>query len=99
LSTAYFGRQRALMSGTAITVNVTPPERRKDSSLVAEYQSWVKAFQDSDDFKLLVQQKANTDDAYVYPDPDPERLSVNETDLTPAQREMAATIEKVLAGQ
>lgn len=86
LSTAYFGRQRALMSGTAITLNVAPPERRKDSSLVMEYQSWLKAFQDTDDFKLLVQKKANTDEAYVYPDTEPERLTVNETDLTPAQR-------------
>jgi hypothetical protein len=74
------------MSGTAITLNVAPPERRKDSSLVMEYQSWLKAFQDTDDFKLLVQKKANTDEAYVYPDTEPERLTVNETDLTPAQR-------------
>jgi SAM-dependent MidA family methyltransferase len=96
LSTVYFGRQHALVAGTPISLNVTPPERREDSSLIAEYQSWLETFRNSDDFKLLVQQKTNTDAAYIYPDKEPEPLAVTETDLTPAQRETAAAIERML---
>jgi len=45
----------------------------------------------------MVQQKAETDASYKYPDNDPEPLSLNEKDLTPAQKEAAATIEKALS--
>ena len=97
LNTVYFGRQKALWSGTKVNIDVLPAERRNNESLTTEYQSWLKDFKNSDTFKLLVQQKAKTDDAYVYPDTEPEPLELNEKELTPAQRATAAAIEKVLA--
>jgi hypothetical protein len=77
---------------------VVPEYRRKHDDLIQEYESWLKDFKNGDTFKLLVQQKANTDSAYVYPDQTPEPLTLNEKDLTQAQRAAAAAIEKVLAG-
>src|SRR5581483_4582057 len=84
LSTAYYGRQKALATGTTISIDVIPAERRKNEELTREYQSWLKDFKNGDSFKLMVQQKANTDSTYTYPDTEPEPLSL---------------IEKALAGQ
>ena len=98
LSTVYFGAQKALASGTKVSLDVVPEYRRKHDDLIQEYESWLKDFKNGDTFKLLVQQKANTDSAYVYPDQTPEPLTLNEKDLTRAQRAAAAAIEKVLAG-
>ena len=97
LRTAYYGRQKALATGTTASIDVIPAERQGNDALVNEYQSWLKDFKNGDSFKLMVQQKAETDASYKYPDTDPEPLSLNEKDLTPAQKEAAATIEKALA--
>jgi SAM-dependent MidA family methyltransferase len=99
LSTAYYGRQKALATGTTISIDVIPSERRKNDELTREYQSWLKDFKNGDSFKLMVQQKANTDNTYKYPDTEPEPLSLNEKDLAPAQLAGVPTIEKALAGQ
>ena len=99
LRTAYYGRQKALASGTTVSIDVIPPERRDNDGLVKEYQSWLKDFKTGDSFKLMVQQKADTDAAYRYPDSEPQPLALDEKDLTAAQRESAPAIEKALAGQ
>ena len=99
LSTAFYGRQKALATGTTASIDVIPPERQGNQELVKEYQSWLKDFKTGDSFKLMVQQKSSTDEAYKYPDNDPEPLALNEKDLTPAQRQTAAAIEQALAGQ
>jgi SAM-dependent MidA family methyltransferase len=99
LSTKYFGRQKALATGTTISIDVIPPARLHNDELTKEYQSWLKDFKNGDSFKLMVQQKADTDSAYKYPDTDPEPLSLNEKDLTPAQQASTPAIEKALAGQ
>ena len=99
LSTSYYGRQKALSTGSSASIDVIPAERQGNDALVNEYQSWLKDFKNGDSFKLMVQQKASTDAVYKYPDTDPEPLSLNEKDLTPAQREAAAAIEKALSAQ
>lgn len=96
LTTVYFGRQGALASGTTASLDVIPPERLGHDDLLKEYQSWLKDFRNSDNFKLLVQQKVHTDGAYTYPDDQPEPLTLNEKDLAPTQREKATEIEKAL---
>ena len=99
LTTVYFGAQKALSSGTTVSVDVIPLERRNDEALRKEYQSWLKDFKSSDTFKLMVQQKANTDGTYAYPDKEAESLALNENDLAPGQRKAASEIEKALSGQ
>ena len=99
LSTSYYGRQKALATGSSASIDVIPAERQGNDALVNEYQSWLKDFKNGDSFKLMVQQKANTDVAYKYPDTEPQPLSLNENDLTPAQKQIAGAIEKVLAAE
>ena len=99
LRTTYFGRQKALASGTTVSVDVIPPARRNNDELVKEYQSWLKDFKNGDTFKLMVQQKANTDASYQYPDKEPEPLAVDEKGLTAAQQASAAGIEQALTAQ
>jgi SAM-dependent MidA family methyltransferase len=99
LTTAYYGRQKALATGTTISIDVIPAERRKNDELTREYQSWLKDFKNGDSFKLMVQQKANTDADYKYPDTEPQPLSLNEKDLSPAQLAGVPAVEKALAGQ
>ena len=96
LSTAYYGRQKALATGATANIDVIPPARQGNDGLVSEYQSWLKDFKTGDSFKLMVQEKAGTDPSYKYPDTEPEPLVLNENDLTPAQKQIAAAIEKAL---
>jgi hypothetical protein len=53
----------------------------------------VQSFYTWDVFKVLVQQKENTDPAYVFPDPRAEPLSVKAEALTPAQQATEQEIE------
>jgi SAM-dependent MidA family methyltransferase len=99
LSTSYYGRQKALATGSSASIDVIPAERQGNDALVNEYQSWLKDFKNGDSFKLMIQQKTDTDTAYKYPDAAPQPLSLNENDLTPAQKATAAAIEKVLAAE
>ena len=55
LSTVYFGAQKALASGTKVSLDVVPEYRRKHDDLIQEYESWLKDFKNGDTFKLLVQ--------------------------------------------
>src|SRR5579871_219343 len=97
LTTAYYGKQKALATGATANIDVIPPARQGNDGLVSEYQSWLKDFKTGDSFKLMVQEKAGTDPSYKYPDTDPEPLVLNENDLTAAQKQIAATIEHALA--
>ena len=96
LKTVYFGAQNALASGTPINVDVMPEGRRGNQELEQEYQSWLKDFKEGDTFKLMVQEKVNTDAKYRYPAKASESLALNEKDLNPSQRQTAADIEQTL---
>src|SRR5271157_497463 len=97
LYTAFFGRQRALQAGTSIKLNELPPDQTDIDAHARQYNLRVEYFKSSRAFKLLVQQKENTDASYVYPDPNREPLDVNEANLRPFQRNRAAEIEKRLS--
>ena len=96
LAAAFFGRQRALQAGTSIKLNELPPDQTDVDAHARQYNSRLEYFKTSRAFKLLVQQKENTDASYVYPDPHPEPLDVNEAGLRPLERNRVAEIEKKL---
>lgn len=99
LSTKYYGRQKALASGTTVSIDVIPEHRRSNDELTREYQSWLKDFKNGDSFKVMVQEKGDTDAAYKYPDSNPEPLTFDEKTLTAPQRTRAAAIENALTAQ
>jgi hypothetical protein len=83
LKTFFFGPQAALQTGTTVSLR----------SNQQKFRIWAGNFLTDGAFKLLVQQKENTDPSYKYPDNGAEPLDVDEKDLTPAQRKRAAGIE------
>ena len=92
LKTIFFGSQSALASGTPISMDSVPGNRPKK-----EFKQWAADFRADSAFKLLVQQKQNTDPAYAYPDERRQPIDVNEYTLTQPQRARAADLEKKLA--
>jgi SAM-dependent MidA family methyltransferase len=98
LRTLYFGSQKALQSGTPVSLDRVPEQARR-SGRVEQYLSWVEDFLSPSVFKVLVQQKDGTDSRYRFPDNDPEPLSPRGSALTPAQQELAAAIERRIVGQ
>jgi SAM-dependent MidA family methyltransferase len=97
LKPLFFGSQKALQSGTSISLNARNagwqlPDR------TTELSGWLKQFATNSAFKMLVQQKAGTDDSYAYPDSQAEPLDVNLSDLTASDRERAQRIERRLRG-
>lgn len=98
LNVLYLGPQAALSSGTPIALGVPPPGRKLTGSEAAEFDEWSDEFLSGDSFKLLVQQKRGTDDAYSYPDRNSLPVDVAEGDLTAVQRKKAARIEQILRG-
>ncbi len=99
LRTAYFGPQRALQSGTPVSLAALPPDRRLTDRQRKEFKGWVQDFQTGEVFKALVQQKESTDAAYAYPEAFHEPIDVSEDQLTPDQRGRAAQIEKQLSAR
>lgn len=97
LNPVFYGRQRTLQAGTAIKLNELPPDQSDVDAHARQINSRLEYFKTSRAFKVLVQQKENTDAAYVYPDPHREPLEVNEADLRPLQWNRAAEIEKKLS--
>ncbi len=97
LRPVFFGSQHTLLTGTPVVLAMPPPERGDliDADL-QDYQAWVQSFYTWDVFKVLVQQKENTDAAYVFPDNRAEPLSVRLEDLTPAQQATEQEIERKL---
>ena len=98
LRTIYFGQQSALQKGTPISVEAPPADRIGDEERLKQYKDWAKSFHTDEVFKLLVQQKQNTDSSFKYPDDHPEPLAVAEDALSGAQRQKAADIERRLSG-
>jgi SAM-dependent MidA family methyltransferase len=98
LRTLFFGSQKALQSGTSVSLDEVPErarrERRED-----HFRSWVEDFRAPGVFKVMLQQKDGTDSRYRFPDDDPEPLEPRGAPLTPAQQQLAATIERRLAGR
>jgi hypothetical protein len=68
------------------------PNREKDLN------AWLAEFARDGKFKLLIEQKQGTDDAYVYPDNHPETLDLDESRLNVAQRQKVVEAEHNLRG-
>jgi SAM-dependent MidA family methyltransferase len=93
----FFGSQHTLLTDTPIHLEIPPPERSVlGKAGLQDYQAWVQSFYTWDVFKILVQQKENTDSAYVFPDPRGEPLRVRMEDLTTAQQTTEQEIEQKL---
>jgi hypothetical protein len=97
LQPIFFGPQHTLITGTPVVIENPPPER--DISVtgsVEDYNGWVQNFYTWDVFKLLIEQKENTDPAYAFPDTRAEPLTVNNEHLTKAQQAVEKEIERRL---
>jgi len=93
LRPVFFGPQHTLITGTPVLLDTLPPDRNQDDNAVADdYRIWVQNFHTWDVYKLLIEQKENTDPSYVFPDTGAEPLAVQEEKLTDAQK---ATEKKV----
>jgi len=97
LKPIYFGSQRALQSGTGISLSTAPVDRRGDV-ISEKFYSWASDFVNPAVYKVFVQQKEGTDPAYRFPDNEPESLGLDRSSLTDAERLRAANIEKTLTG-
>ena len=98
LRTLFYGSQRALQSGTSISLDDVPERVRRDNR-VEKFMSWASDFREPSVYKVMIQQKEGTDRRYRFPDNQPEPLELGGAPLTAAQRERAAAIERRLAGQ
>ena len=98
LTTAYFGPQAGLQTGTTVSLENLPPAGKND---VADdvYYSWASSFRTDANYKLMVQQKATTGAYYTYPNENSERLASDQNSLSDAQRGKAAQIEKKLSSR
>jgi SAM-dependent MidA family methyltransferase len=98
LTTAYYGPQAGLQTGTTVSLENLPPDGKND---VADdvFFSWASSFRTDGNYKLMVQQKASTGHFYTYPNENSERLASDQNSLTNAQREKAAQIEKRLTSK
>ena len=97
LQPIFFGPQHTLQSGTPIVIDTPPADR--DLSVAGsadDYAAWVENFHTWDVFKVLIQQKENTDPSYGFPDNRAEPLTVQLSDLTKAQQNSAREIEQRL---
>ena len=95
LTTAYFGPQAGLQTGTTVSLENLPPDGKNDV-LDDVYFAWASSFQTDGNYKLMVQQKASTGHFYTYPNENSERLASDQNSLSDAQKEKAAQIEKKL---
>jgi SAM-dependent MidA family methyltransferase len=98
LRTLYFGSQRALQSGTPVSLDSVPERARRDDR-VDQFLSWVQDFRAPGVFKVMIQQKDGTDSRYRFPDEAPEPLEPRGAGLTPEQQQLAAAIERRLSGR
>jgi len=98
LRTLFYGSQKALQSGTSISLDQVPDRARRDN-LADKFISWASDFRAASVYKVMIQQKEGTDGRYRFPDDDPEPLELSTVPLSPAQRELASAIEKRLAGR
>ncbi len=96
LQALYFGPQHSLIEGTSIKLDPPPAGRGQTADDLYDYQQWADWFYSWEVYKVLVQQKANTDAAYRYPGTAGEPLPIAEASLTADQRTRMAEIEKKL---
>jgi SAM-dependent MidA family methyltransferase len=96
LQALYFGPQHSLQMGTPIKLDELPPSRVQNPEEQADFQHWADLFYSWEAYKVLIQQKDNTDAAYRYPGEAAESLAVADDSLTPAQRQKVAETEKKL---
>jgi len=96
LTTAYFGPQAGLQTGTSVTLDNLPPSGKNDVPDDV-FWSWAGSFKTDANYKLMVQQKANNGASYTYPNRNSESLASDQNSLTDAQRAKAAQIEKRLS--
>ena len=98
LRTLFYGSQKALQSGTSISLDEVPERARRDNR-AEKFISWASDFRAPGVYKVMIQQKEGTDSRYRFPDDDPEPLELSGAPLTPAQRALLAAIEKRLTGK
>ena len=92
LEALFFGPQRSLQVGTPIQLDGKGlPDNQFD-----DYEQWASLFYSWDVYKVLIQQKNNTDAAYKYLGKPAEPLAISEEGLTPAELKKLAEIENKL---
>jgi hypothetical protein len=96
LQALFFGPQHSLQKGTPISLDKPPAGRGQTDDDAADYQRWAGLFYSWEVYKVLIQQKDNTDAAYHYPGTPAEPLAVAEDSLDAAERKTMAEIEKRL---
>jgi SAM-dependent MidA family methyltransferase len=88
----YFGPQKALMSGTPVSIDDLPENRD-----AGDYEAWVQNFYTWDVYKLLVEQKEKTDPAYTFPATGAEPLTLSIENLPQDKQKLAKQIEQHLS--
>jgi SAM-dependent MidA family methyltransferase len=83
LHPVYYGPQHALQTKTPIDLSIPPPNREFTDVQLQDFESWVKDFWGWEVFKVLVQQKENTDSAYRFPELKGEPLGLIEEERLP----------------
>jgi len=89
LKALYFGPQHSLQVGTPIDLKKAPPSRKDDAE---SFQEWADQFYSWEVYKVMIQQKENTDAAYKYLGDRAEPLTMTE-ELSSAERTKLAEIE------
>ncbi len=98
LRTLFFGSQKALQSGTSVSLDEVPEQARRNNR-VDQFLAWARGFPTPGVFKVMVQQKEGTDGRYRFPDDHPEPLEPHGAALTPEQQQLAAAIETRLSAR
>jgi SAM-dependent MidA family methyltransferase len=96
LKALYFGPQHSLQLGTPVRIDEPPPGRGNTADDAQDFQNWASLFYTWEVYKVLIQQKENTDIAYSYPGDSAEALAIAEGELSPSERARMAEIEKKL---
>lgn len=96
LKALFFGPQHALQVGTPVSLEEPPPGRGDTPDDLLDFQRWAGLFYSWEVYKVLIQQKDNTDPAYRFPGKPEEPLEVSEAGLSAAERRKMADIEKRL---
>ncbi|MEP6962504.1 MAG: SAM-dependent methyltransferase, partial [Acidobacteriota bacterium] len=94
LQAVFFGPQHSLQRGTSIVLDEPPPSRSKSSADTADFNQWAGLFYSWEVYKVLIQQKDNTDGAYKYLGSPAEELGVQESGLSADERRKMGEIEK-----
>jgi SAM-dependent MidA family methyltransferase len=91
----FFGPQHTLITNTPVVLD-TPPADRNTGAALDDYEAWVQNFYTWNVYKILIEQKENTDPNYSYPGDDAEPLNVNTENLPVSQQALEHEIERLL---